>query len=362
MLPLDKLETVAKRYRELEGLLCAPDVITDVSRARKLNEERAHIEPLMGAFEQYRHAERELAGHQEALRDPDLRSLAEAELPALQTRITELEGAIRLLLLPSDVRDKRNVILEVRAGEGGEEAALFAAELFRMYARYAETKGWKVDLTDVSEAAAGGYKEANAIISGSDVFSQLRFEGGVHRVQRVPATEAQGRIHTSTASVAVMPEVDDIDDVVIDDKDLKIDIAASGGPGGQGVNTTNSAVQIRHIPSGLIVKCQDERSQLKNKAKAMKVLKSRLLAAERERQDAAISAERRGMVGNAERSQKVRTYNFPQNRVTDHRIGLTLHKLDRIVEGDLGELIAALRTSHQAELLRREGEGAGDGF
>ncbi len=359
MLPLDKLETLAKRYRELEGLLCSPEVINDVPRARKLNEERAHLEPLMAAFEQYRHAERELGEHQEALRDPDLRGLAEAEIPVLQGRLGALEGDIRLLLLPADARDKRNVVLEVRAGEGGEEAALFAAELFRMYARYAEAKGWRVELTDMSEAAAGGYKEVNAIVSGGEVFSRLRFEGGVHRVQRVPATEAQGRIHTSTASVAVLPEADDIDDVAIDDKDLKIDIAASGGPGGQGVNTTNSAVQIRHIPTGLIVKCQDERSQLKNKAKAMKVLKSRLLAMERERHEAAISAERRGMVGNAERSQKVRTYNFPQNRVTDHRIGLTLHKLDRIVEGDLDELIAALRTSHQAELLRREGEPEG---
>jgi peptide chain release factor 1 len=359
MLPLEKLETVAKRYRELESLLCTPDVIADVPRARKLNEERAHIEPLMGAFEHYRRAERELAGLQEALRDPDLRALAEAELPALQARLGELEAQLRLLLLPADPRDKRNVILEVRAGEGGEEAALFAADIFRMYARYAEAKGWKVELTDVSEAAAGGYKEVNAIVSGHDVFSQLRFEGGVHRVQRVPATEAQGRIHTSTASVAVLPEADDIDDVPIEDKDLRIDIAMSGGPGGQGVNTTYSAVQILHIPTGIIVKCQDERSQLKNKAKALKVLKSRLLARERERQEAAISAERRTMVGNAERSQKVRTYNYPQNRVTDHRIGLTLHKLDRIVEGDLGDLIAALRTHHQAELLRREGEGPG---
>ncbi|HEU4408747.1 MAG TPA: peptide chain release factor 1 [Polyangiaceae bacterium] len=359
MLPLEKLETVAKRYRELEGLLCSPDVINDVPRARKLNEERAHIEPLMAAFEQYRRVERELLEHQEALGDPELRALAEAELPSLRGKIGELEDAIRLLLLPADPRDKRNVILEVRAGEGGEEAALFAAELFRMYARYAESKGWKVELTDMSEAAAGGYKEVNAIVSGGEVFSRLRFEGGVHRVQRVPATEAQGRIHTSTASVAVLPEADDIDDVAIEEKDLKIDIAASGGPGGQGVNTTNSAVQIRHIPTGIIVKCQDERSQLKNKAKAMKVLKSRLLAMEREKQEAAISAERRGMVGNAERSQKVRTYNFPQNRVTDHRIGLTLHKLDRIVEGDLDELISALRTHHQAELLRLEGGADG---
>ncbi|HEY8042332.1 MAG TPA: peptide chain release factor 1, partial [Polyangiaceae bacterium] len=246
-------------------------------------------------------------------------------------------------------------ILEIRSGEGGEEAALFAADLFRMYTRYAENKGWKIEILNVSESATGGIKECIALVSHKDgVYSQLRFEGGVHRVQRVPATEQQGRIHTSTATVAVMPEADDVE-VHVEDKDLEISIAASGGPGGQGVNTTNSAVQILHKPSGIIVKCQDERSQLKNKAKALKVLRARLLEAERERQEKAEAATRRSMVSTGERSQKIRTYNYPQNRVTDHRIRLTLNKLDRIVEGDLDELVTALRTSYQAERLQAAG-------
>jgi peptide chain release factor 1 len=267
-------------------------------------------------------------------------------------------------LLPADPNDKKNVVLEIRGGEGGEEASLFAADLFRMYARYAETKGWSLEILSLSESASGGYKECIALVSGKDVYSQLRFEGGVHRVQRVPATETQGRIHTSTATVAVLPEADDVE-VEIDDKDLEISIAASGGPGGQGVNTTNSAVQIQHKPTGMIVKCQDERSQLKNKAKALKVLKSRLLDIEREKQDALVSAERRGMVGTGERSQKIRTYNYPQNRVSDHRIKLTLNKLERIVEGDLDELVTALRTHRQAALLNQVNEvhgGAGGSF
>src|SRR5262249_20666089 len=252
--------------------------------------------------------------------------------------------------LPSDPNDKKNTILEIRAGEGGEEAALFAADLFRMYARYAEGKRWAVEVLSVSESQTAGYKEVVALVSGANVYSHLRFEGGVHRVQRVPATETQGRIHTSTATVAVLPEAEDVD-VHIEDKDLRIDIAASGGPGGQGVNTTNSAVQITHLPTGMIVKCQDERSQLKNKANALKILRARLLDIEREKQEAAISAERRTMVGSGERSQKIRTYNFPQNRLTDHRIGVTLYKLDRIIEGDLDELVEQLRTHRQAQLL-----------
>jgi peptide chain release factor 1 len=257
-------------------------------------------------------------------------------------------------LLPADPNDKKNTILEIRSGEGGEEAALFAADLFRMYARYAERKGWKIEVLSQSDSATGGIKECIALVTGRDVYSQLRFEGGVHRVQRVPSTEQQGRIHTSTATVAVLPEADEVD-VHIEEKDLEISIAASGGPGGQGVNTTNSAVQIVHRPSGILVKCQDERSQLKNKAKAMKVLRSRLLDLEREKQDAKEAASRRSMVSTGERSQKIRTYNFPQNRVTDHRIRLTLAKLDRLIEGDLDELITALRTSHQAELLQLAG-------
>jgi peptide chain release factor 1 len=250
---------------------------------------------------------------------------------------------------------------EIRSGEGGEEAALFAADLFRMYSRFAETVGWKVEVLSLSESATGGIKECIALVTGRDVYAQLRFEGGVHRVQRVPATETQGRIHTSTATVAVLPEADEID-VQIDEKDLEISIAASGGPGGQGVNTTNSAVQIQHKPTGIIVKCQDERSQLKNKSKAMKVLLARLYDIEREKQDAALSAERRGMVGTGERSQKIRTYNYPQNRVSDHRIRLTLNKLDRIIAGDLGELITALRTHRQAAMLQVAGGGAVPGY
>ena len=354
MLPLEKLEQLSRRYGELDELLCRPEVLSDRGQLSKLNKERSDLEILMQRFSRYREVERKIKEDEEARGDPELRELVELELPELFTEKTSLEGAIQLLLLPPDPTEQRNTILEIRSGEGGEEAALFAADLFRMYARYAEVLGWKVEVMSLSESATGGYKECIALVTGKDVYAQLRFEGGVHRVQRVPATETQGRIHTSTATVAVLPEADDID-VQIDEKDLEISIAASGGPGGQGVNTTNSAVQVLHKPSGLIVKCQDERSQLKNKSKAMKVLKARLFDIERERQDAALSAERRGMVGTGERSQKIRTYNYPQNRVSDHRIRLTLNKLDRIMGGDLTELVTALRTNRQAALLQAAG-------
>jgi len=334
--------------------MCRPEVLGDRAKLSKLNKERSDLEPLVDAFARYRALEKKIREDEEALSDPDLRALAEAELPSLTGERGQLEQSIRLLLLPPDPNDRKNTILEIRSGEGGEEAALFASDLFRMYARYAERKGWKIEVLSLSESATGGTKECIALVSGKDVYSQLRFEGGVHRVQRVPVTEQQGRIHTSTATVAVLPEADDVD-VQIDEKDLEISIAASGGPGGQGVNTTNSAVQILHKPSGIIVKCQDERSQLKNKAKALKVLRSRLLEAERERQEAQEAATRRSMVSTGERSQKIRTYNFPQNRVTDHRIRLTLAKLDRVIEGDLDELVTALRTSRQAELLQAAG-------
>ncbi|MBV9950228.1 MAG: peptide chain release factor 1 [Myxococcales bacterium] len=353
MLPIDKLEQLARRYAELEEQLCRPEVLADRARLSKLNKERSDLEPLVRSFTEHRELERKIHDDEEALADPELRELAQAELGELVARRTALEQEIQLLLLPPDPNDQKNTILEIRSAEGGEEAALFAHDLFRMYGRYAERKRWKVEVLSLSESATGGYKECIALVSGKDVFSQLRFEGGVHRVQRVPVTEQQGRIHTSTATVAVLPEADDVD-VQIDEKDLEISIAASGGPGGQGVNTTNSAVQILHKPSGMIVKCQDERSQLKNKAKAMKVLKSRLLDIEREKQEAKESAERRGMVGTGERSQKIRTYNYPQNRVSDHRIKLTLNKLDRIVEGDLEELVTALRTHRQAALLEAQ--------
>jgi peptide chain release factor 1 len=354
MLPIDKLEQVVLRYSELEELLCRPDVLADRAKLQKLNKERSDLEPLVAAFSRYRELEKKIRDAEEALGDPELRELAHAELAELAEERTRLEASIQLLLLPPDPNDRRNTILEIRSGEGGEEAALFGADLFRMYARYAERAGWKIEVLNLSESATGGYKECIALVSGKDVYSRLRFEGGVHRVQRVPVTEQQGRIHTSTATVAVLPEADDVD-VQVDEKDLEISIAASGGPGGQGVNTTNSAVQILHKPSGIIVKCQDERSQLKNKAKALKVLRARLLEIEREKQEAAESATRRSMVSTGERSQKIRTYNFPQNRVTDHRIRLTLSKLDRIIDGDLDELVMALRTSYQAERLQAAG-------
>jgi peptide chain release factor 1 len=354
MLPIDRLEQLVTRYGKLQEQLCLPDVLADRTRLSKLNKERSDLEPLVEAFGHYRDVEKKIRENEEALADPELRDLAQAELPAFFAERERLEQSIQVLLLPPDPNEKKNVILEMRSGEGGEEAALFAADLFRMYARYAETKGWKIEVLSTSDSAAGGIKECIALVSGKDVYAQLRFEGGVHRVQRVPATEQQGRIHTSTATVAVFPEADDVD-VHIDEKDLEISIAASGGPGGQGVNTTNSAVQVLHKPSGIIVKCQDERSQLKNKAKALKVLRSRLLDLERERQEQQEAQARRNMVSTGERSQKIRTYNFPQNRVTDHRIRLTLAKLDRVIEGDLNELVMALRTNYQAERLQAIG-------
>lgn len=356
MLPIAKLEAVARRFRELEHLLCTPESLSDPNKLQKLNKERTDLELVVSAYEIFKLKQQELKDAHELAKEPDFQDVAQEEITRLNAEIPELESSLELLLLPKDPNDARNTIVEIRSGEGGEEAALFAADLFRMICRYAETKRWKVEVLSRSDAAAGGLKEIIVLVTGQDVYSHLRYEGGVHRVQRVPATEAQGRIHTSTATVAVLPEADDVD-VQIDERDLDISIAASGGPGGQGVNTTNSAVQIRHIPTGIIVKCQDERSQLKNKAKALKVLKSRLLDIEIKRQEEALSAERRTMVGSAERSQKIRTYNYPQNRVTDHRIGLTLHKLERIVEGDLEELISALRTHRQAELLKQGAAG-----
>ena len=354
MLPRERLEQLAKRFVEIDDILCNPTRETALNR---LYRERAQIEPLVAAFDKYRDLEKRIADDESAMGDPELRELVAAELPALQADRRTLEDEIRILLLPRDPNDSKNTILEIRQGEGGEEAALFAADLFRMYCRYAGGQGWKIEILSTSEAAAGGMKEVIALVTGKDVYGQLRFEGGVHRVQRVPATEAAGRIHTSTATVAVLPEAEDVD-VQIDDKDLEISIAASGGPGGQGVNTTNSAVQILHKPSGIIVKCQDERSQLKNKAKAMKVLRARLLDIEREKAEAAEASARRSMVSTGERSQKIRTYNYPQNRVSDHRIKLTINKLDRIMEGDLGEIVTALRTHRQAELLHDAGLGA----
>jgi peptide chain release factor 1 len=352
MIPVDKLEAILRRDQELEQLLCEPEVLGDRSRLRALSHEKTQLSRIVSAFEAWRATDKQIVDNQQALDDPELGQLARDELPELESRRAELEQQLRILLLPQDPNDEKNTLLEIRAGTGGEEAALFAADLFRMYARYAERRKWKIEILSSSEASAGGFKEVIALVSGDRVHSSLKHEGGVHRVQRVPTTEAQGRIHTSTATVAVLPEADEVD-VAIDDKELRIDIAASGGPGGQGVNTTNSAVQITHLPTGMIVKCQDERSQLKNKAKALKILRSRLLEIEQQRQSEAIRDERRGMVKAGDRSEKIRTYNFPQNRVTDHRINLTLYKCDRVIEGELDELIDALVAFNQAAELER---------
>jgi peptide chain release factor 1 len=350
MIPVEKLDAVVRRHDEIEQLMCDSAVVTDPSRVAQLSRERSQLVPIVDAFREWRDVGKRIKDDREVLDDPELGDLAREELPELERQLTDLEQRLRVLLLPRDPNDEKNTILEIRAGTGGEEAALFAADLFRMYARYSERRGWRVEVLSSSDASAGGYKEVIALVTGDKVFSRLKLEGGVHRVQRVPATEAQGRIHTSAATVAVLPEADEVD-VVIDEKDLRFDIAASGGPGGQGVNTTNSAVQVTHIPSGMMVKCQDERSQIKNKSKALKILRSRLLDLEREKQAEAIRDERRGMVKGGDRSERIRTYNFPQNRLTDHRVGITLYKLDQVMEGDLEDLMNALSAWHQAGLL-----------
>jgi peptide chain release factor 1 len=356
MLPREKLKSLVRRHEELERLLCDQAVLSDLKRLNSLNRERAQLVPLVDAVHRLDDVERRIREDQEALDDPELGPLAREELVTLESERQDIERDLRLLLLPKDPNDDKNTILEIRAGTGGDEAALFAGDLFRMYSRFAESRGWRVELMNTSEATAGGMKEVVALVSGNRVYSSLKHEGGVHRVQRVPATEAQGRIHTSTATVAVLPEAEDVD-LVIDEKELRIDIAASGGPGGQGVNTTNSAVQITHVPTGMIVKCQDERSQIKNRARALKILKSRQLDIAQRSQADAIRDERRDMVKSGDRSEKIRTYNFPQNRVTDHRVGLTLYNLDRVIEGNLGELVDALVAWHEAERLKADETG-----
>jgi len=349
---LDRLLEIERRYEELERLVVDPAVIANRREFAALGRERSGLEETVARFRERRQLARDIDEHKELLQDADqeLRALARAELPALETRLVELDETLRTLLLPKDPNDERNTVLEIRAGTGGDEAGLFASDLYRMYSRYAERKGWKVEVLSSSSTGIGGFKEVIALVQGKGAFSRLKFEGGVHRVQRVPATEAQGRIHTSAVTVAVLPEAEDVE-IDLPEKDLRIDVYRSSGPGGQSVNTTDSAVRVTHIPSGIIVTCQDEKSQHKNKAKALKVLRARLLDRAQEEQQAKIAANRKAMVGSGDRSEKIRTYNFPQSRVTDHRVNLTVHQLDRVLDGDLETIIDALATKQQEQQL-----------
>jgi peptide chain release factor 1 len=344
--PNPRLDEILRRARELEERLADPEVARTPSEFARLAKELGALRPLLETGARWRHVVAELAGAEEmrAESDPELRALAESEVARLTAERETLEKELALLLTPPDPDDARSAILEIRAGAGGEEAALFAAELFRMYSRFAESHGWKVEPLTLSETGSGGLKEVVAGVSGDGVFGRLKYERGVHRVQRVPATEAQGRIHTSTVTVAVLPEAEEVD-VAIEAKDLRVDVFRASGPGGQSVNTTDSAVRITHLPTGLVVQCQDEKSQHKNKARALKILRARLLDAERERVAAERARDRRAQVGTGERSEKIRTYNFPQSRVTDHRAGVTLHRLEQILEGGLDELVDAVRSA-----------------
>jgi peptide chain release factor 1 len=351
---LKKLEDVERRYVELEAALTNPHVIGNRKEYARLAKERADLEKIVHSYRDWRKVSGEIGGHKALLdeADPEIRELAKAELPALRERLDALTEELKRLLLPRDPNDDRNVILEIRAGTGGEEASLFAAQLFRMYGRYAEEHGWRVELMSANPTGLGGFKEVIALIEGQGAYSRLKFEGGVHRVQRVPVTEASGRIHTSTVTVAVLPEADEVDVEIDEVKDLRIDVFRSSGPGGQSVNTTDSAVRVTHLPTGMVVACQDEKSQHKNKAKALKILRARLLERAQAEQHAEVAESRRSMVGTGERSERIRTYNFPQGRVTDHRINLTLYSLDRVMEGNLEPLIDALITTYQAEALK----------
>jgi peptide chain release factor 1 len=349
----EKLDRVTGRFRELSDQMAQADTLPPAEFAR-VSKEYSDLAPVVDAIGQLRKAQAETteldALVADAATDIEMRELAREELAALKRQIPDLQQQLQVLLLPKDAADQKNAILEVRAGTGGEEAALFGADLFRMYQRYAELKGWRFEVMSISETGLGGYKEATATIAGNGVFARLKFESGVHRVQRVPTTEASGRIHTSAATVAVLPEAEEVD-VQVDEKDLRIDVFRSSGPGGQSVNTTDSAVRITHLPTGIVVSQQDEKSQHKNRAKAMKILRARLYDLERTRVAAERAAERKSQVGTGDRSERIRTYNFPQGRVTDHRVNLTLHKLDRVIDGELDEIVEALIADDQANRL-----------
>ena len=348
-----KLESLERKYEDLERQLSAPDVVSDQERFRKLSKTHSDLSDVVAAFREYKKIAQDLEDNQEMAQDPDpeIRELAQAETKALKEAQVELEARLKVLLLPKDPMDEKNIILEIRAGTGGDEAALFAADLFRMYNRFAEREGWRSELLDTNDTGIGGYKEVVFHLKGTGVYSQLKYESGVHRVQRIPVTEAGGRIHTSTATVAVLPEAEEVD-VQVRTEDLKIDTYRASGAGGQYVNMTDSAVRITHMPTGLVVTCQDERSQLKNRVKAMQLLRARLYDQELQRQQAEMAAERKGQVGTGDRSERIRTYNYPQNRLTDHRIGFTLYKLDQVLDGDLYELVEALTMAEQAEKLK----------
>src|SRR6202051_2452835 len=351
-----KLDQLEKHFEELTAQMADPAVISDGEQYRKISKAHSDLSEVVTKYRQYREAADQLAQARAMLdeSDADIGELATLEGERLEPAIAQIEEEIKLLLLPKDPLDDKDVVLEIRAGTGGDEASLFADEIFRMYSRFAETRGWKVEVTSTSESAVGGLKEVTALISGTKVYSQLKYEAGVHRVQRVPATETQGRVHTSAVTVAVLPEADEVE-ISVEAKDIRIDTFCSSGPGGQSVNTTKSAVRLTHLPTGTIVSCQDEKSQIKNRAQAMRVLRSRLYEMELEKQHEKIGAERRSMVGSGDRSEKIRTYNFPQNRVTDHRIGFTLHQLDQVMEGKLEPFVEALTTHFQAEKLKEQG-------
>jgi peptide chain release factor 1 len=352
----ERLDHIEARYEELTSARASPDIMNDSAKYQKTAKAHAEISEVVEKYREFKDLRKGIAESRAMLadeKDPEMRAYAEEELASLEARVGGVEEDLKVLLLPKDPNDDKNIILEIRAGTGGDEATLFADEMFRMYSRYAETQGWKVEVLSTSESSVGGLKEVIAIIEGTRVFSQLKYESGVHRVQRVPATEQQGRVHTSAVTVAVLPEAEDVD-VKIEAKDLRIDTFCSSGPGGQSVNTTYSAVRITHIPTGTVVSCQDEKSQIKNREKGMRVVRSRLYEVEMQKQQDALAKERKAMVGSGDRSEKIRTYNFPQNRVTDHRIGLTIHQLTEVMDGKLQPIVEALVTHFQSEKLKSE--------